>query len=84
MNVCGNSFSQTPIVNALRSGRGAHFNISVRVKMVKETDDESCEKKTRGFTKYYKALLVWNPSARRYVSTSRALNQLSRFNEKSF
>ena len=83
-NVCGNSFSQTPSISTLRSTKGARYSISIKIKLVKEADDESCEKRTRGFTKYYKALLIWNPSKRRYESRGTALDQLSRFNEKNY
>ena len=83
-NACGNSFSQTPSISTLRSARGARYNISINIKLVKEADDESCEKRTRGFTKYYKTLLVWNPSTRQYASRGTALERLSRFNEKNY
>ena len=83
-NVCGKSFSQTPNISSLRSAKGARYNISINIKLVKEPDDESCEKRTRGFTKYYKALLVWNASKRQYESRGIALDQLSKFNEKNF
>ena len=83
-NVCGNSFSQTPSISTLRGAKVTRYNISIKIKLVKEADDESCEKKTRGFTKYYKTLLVWNPYKRRYESRGNTLEQLSRFNEKNF
>lgn len=83
-NVCGNSFSQSPSISALRSAKGARYNISINIKLVKEADDESCEQRTRGFTKYYKALLVWNSSKRLYESRGAALDRLSRFNEKNY
>ena len=83
-NDCGNTFSQTPSVNVLREARGAHFNLLVKVKMVKEPDAESCQKRTRGYTRYYQSLLVWNPVKRQYESRDRGLAQLSRFNEKSY
>ncbi|HEX8651540.1 MAG TPA: hypothetical protein VF708_11930 [Pyrinomonadaceae bacterium] len=83
-NDCGNTFSQTPGVSVLRAATGAHFNILFKVKMVKEPDDASCEKKTRGYTRYYQGLLVWNSSKRRYETRGTGLARLSRFNEKSF
>jgi hypothetical protein len=81
---CGNNFSQTPSISALREARGAHFNILVKVKMVKEADDESCQKRTRGYTRYYQSLLVWNPVKRQYESRDKGLTPLSRFNEKIY
>ena len=83
-NGCGNSFSQTPHISASRRVKGVRYNISINIKLRKEADDESCEKRTRGFTKYYKALLVWNSSKRRYESRGTALDQLARFNEKNY
>lgn len=83
-NACGNSFSQTPGISTLRSAKGARYNISINIKLTKEADDESCENRTRGFTRYYKALLIWNYSKRLYESRGTALDRLSRFNEKNF
>jgi hypothetical protein len=83
-NDCGNTFSQTPNVSVLRAATGAHFNILFQVKMVKEPDDASCEKKTRGYTRYYQGLLVWNSARRRYETRGAGLARLTRFNEKSF
>jgi hypothetical protein len=83
-NDCGNTFSQTPTVSVLKEVTGAHFNIFVKVKLVKELDDESCEKRTRGYTRYYQSLLVWNSAKRQYETRGRGLDQLARFNEKNY
>lgn len=84
-NGCGNSFSQTPSIAVLKgSGRGARSNLSVQVKLVKERDDENCEKRTAGYTRYYRSLLVWNSSKRMYEARGNALARLARFNEQKF
>lgn len=83
-NACGRTFSQTPSINVLRATTGAHFNILVKVKLVKEPDDASCEKRTRGYTRYYQGLLVWNSAKRKYETQGRGLDQLAAFNEKNF
>jgi hypothetical protein len=84
-NGCGNNFSQTPSIAVLKGSRkGARPNLSVEVKLVKERDDESCEKRTAGYTRYYRALLVWNPSKRMYEARGNALTRLARFNEQNF
>lgn len=83
-NVCGNSFSQSPSIESSRGAKGTRYNISISIKLVKEADDESCENKTRGFTRYYWALLVWNSAKRLYESRGNALDRLSRFNEKNY
>lgn len=85
LNYCGNKSTQTPTIAVLRGRRGGgHFNISVKIKLVKEADDESCEKITRGFTREFNTTLVWNQAKRKYESTGSALGRLSRLNESNF
>lgn len=84
LNYCGNKSTQTPTIRVLRGSRNGHFNISVRIKLVKEADDESCEKITRGFTREFNSVLVWNPAKRKYESTGNALGRLARLNERNF
>jgi hypothetical protein len=84
LNYCGNKSTQTPTINVLRASRGGHFNISVKIRLVKEPDDESCEKITRGFTREFNSVLVWNPAKRRYESTGSALGTLSGLNERNY
>lgn len=83
-NGCGNNFSQTPSIIVLKGSKGARSNLSVQVKLVKERDDESCEKRIAGYTRYYRALLVWNSSKGMYQATGNALTRLARFNEQNF
>jgi hypothetical protein len=84
-NGCGTTFSQTPRIAVLKGGgKGARPNLSVEVKLVKERDDESCEKRTAGYNRYYRALLVWNSSKRMYEARGTALTRLARFNEQNF
>jgi hypothetical protein len=81
---CGNSFTQTPSINVLKGSKGARPNLSVQVKMVKERDEEGCEKRTEGYTRYYRAVLVWNSSKRVYESRGNALARLARFNKGNY
>jgi hypothetical protein len=84
-NGCGNNFSQSPSIAVLKGSRnGVRPNLSLEVKLVKERDDESCEKRTAGYTRYYLALLVWNSSKRMYEARGNALTRLARFNEQNF
>jgi hypothetical protein len=84
LNYCGNKSTQTPTINVLRASLGGHFNISVRIKLVKEADDETCEKPTRRYTREFNSLLVWNPAKRKYESKGRALGRLARLNESNY
>lgn len=84
LNYCGNKSTQTPTIAVLRGSRGGHFNISVKIKLVKEADDETCEKPTRGYTRVFNSVLVWNPAKRKYESTGSAIGRLSRLNESNF
>lgn len=84
MNVCGNSFTQTPSIAVLKGSRGARPNLSVKIKLVKEPDALSCEKRTGGYSRQYHALLVWNSSKRIYESRGNALARLASFNERNY
>lgn len=83
-NGCGNNFTQTPTIKVLKGNRGARSNLSVQVKLEKEPDEESCEKRSRGYTRYYRALLVWNSAKHKYESRGNALDRLARFNERKY
>lgn len=83
-NDCGNNITQTASISSIKGTTRSYFNISVRVKSVKNPDDASCEKRTKGYTRTYNATAVWSESKGKYQKRGVALDQLSRFNEKRF
>lgn len=84
-NACGDAVNETatltPLKAATRSGR---YDLQVSVRVVKAPDPASCGTRTRGYTRRYRARLVWNPSKQRYEARGQALRRLARFNEQRF
>lgn len=84
-NECGNAFTETPKISVLKTARkNAYFNVSVEVKFVKESGGVDCEKQTKGYTRYYRSVLVWNAAKREYNAGGSRLTELGKFNEKNF
>ncbi|HEX8144344.1 MAG TPA: hypothetical protein VF553_17215 [Pyrinomonadaceae bacterium] len=84
LNYCGNNSTQTPSLAVLKSLRGGHFDISLKIRLVKKADDESCAKATGAYKREFKTVLVWSRTKRKYQSTGRALTVLAALNERNF
>jgi hypothetical protein len=79
---CGTTFTETPSFRAIAASGRKYPDILIRVKLTKEPDELSCERRTPGYTKYYQGRYFWNPGKRRYEGGSRQLQMLARFNKK--
>lgn len=79
---CGVTFTQKPTFRAIPVAGRKYPDVSIRVKLTKERDEASCDRLTRGYTKYYQGRYFWNAVKRRYEGGSRELDALARFNEK--
>jgi len=79
---CGVNIIQTPFFRALHDTRRKYPNILVRVKVKKVEDSEECDRRTRGYTRYYRAIYHWNSTKARYESGSRQLEGLDNFNRQ--
>lgn len=79
---CGTTFTETPSFRPIAASGRTYPDISIRVKVTKEPDESSCERRTRGYTKYYQGRYFWNSLKRRYEGGSRQLQMLNEFNKK--
>lgn len=79
---CGANIIQTPFFGALHDTRRTYPNILVRVKVKKVEDPEECDRRTRGYTRYYRAIYHWNSTKAQYESGSRQLERLDNFNRQ--
>jgi len=79
---CGTTFTETPSFRVIGASGRKYPDILIRVKLTKEPDESSCERRTPGYTKYYQGRYFWNRGKRRYEGGSRQLQMLARFNKK--
>lgn len=79
---CGASFTETPSFRAVADPGNKYPKVLLKVELVKKPDEAACEHPTRGYARYFQGLYRWDASKRRYVSNSRQLDSLDKFNEK--
>ena len=77
---CGANVRQTPSLRVSPGGRADLPNVMVTIKVQKDPDPPECDKRTRPYTRYYKALYQWDVRKREYRTTSRQLEALDKFN----
>jgi len=56
--------------------------ILVTVRLKKEADTGECDRRTRGYTRYYRAICYWQQAKARYGCDSRQLKRLDKFNRE--
>lgn len=79
---CGASFTEAPSFRAVADPGNKYPKVLVKVELIKKPDEAACEHPTRGYTRNYQGLYRWDPSKGRYVSNSRQLDSLDKFNER--
>jgi hypothetical protein len=79
---CGASYDETPSFQTAADPGHKYPKVLLKVKLTKKPDEETCERPTRGYTRYYQGLYRWDAAKGRYVSNSRQLDSLDRFNER--
>ena len=79
---CGANIIQTPFFRPLHDTRRKYPNILARVKVKKVEDSQECDRRTRGYTRYYRAIYHWNSTKAQYESGSRQLERLDNFNRQ--
>jgi hypothetical protein len=77
-NHCGTNFTETPHFKVLRDSRSGYRRLRLSIKLLKKADDANCERRTKGYTKYFNYTLVWQPSLKRYVAGESATKRLRR------
>ena len=74
--------TQTPVFRAQRIPNGKYPNLLVTIRLTKEVSSEDCARRTRGYTRYYRAVYHWNATKARYEGDSRQLERLDKFNRE--
>ncbi|HWO01481.1 MAG TPA: hypothetical protein VNS63_19635 [Blastocatellia bacterium] len=77
---CGAMFTESPSFRALPAIGRKYPKILVTVRLKKNADTDGCDRRTRGYTRYYNALYYWKQAKTQYESDSRQLEKLDRFN----
>jgi len=79
---CGANFTETPTFRALSDAGNKYPKVLVNVKLRKGPDEETCERPSRGYTRYFQGFYRWSSAKGRYVSNSRQLDSFDKFNER--
>ena len=79
---CGATFTESPSFRALPVVSRKYPKILVTVRLKKEADTDECDRRTRGYTRFYRAIYYWQQAKARYESDSRQLGQLAKFNRE--
>lgn len=77
---CGWKETQTPLFRAQPTPNGKYPNLLVTVRLTKGVTSEECGRRTRGYTRYYRAIYHWNATKARYEGDSRQLEGLDKIN----
>ena len=77
---CGATFTESPYFRALPAVGRKYPKILVTVRLKKEADTDECDRRTLGYTRYYRAIYYWQQAKARYESDSRQLEKLDKFN----
>lgn len=79
---CGAGFTETPHFRAVADPGRKYPRVLLKVKLKREPDGPECERRTRGYTRYYEGVYRWNAARGRYESNSRQLDRLDEFNQR--
>lgn len=79
---CGVSFDEKPYFRAGADPGRKYPRVFVTVRLKKEADGPECDKRTRGYTKYYRGVYRWNTAHAGYEGGSRQLDALDKFDER--
>ena len=79
---CGVTFTESPYFRALPAVGRKYPKILVMVRLKKDADTDGCDRRTRGYTRYYHAIYYWKQAKTQYESYSRQLEKLDRFNRE--
>jgi hypothetical protein len=77
---CGATFTESPSFRALPAAGRKYPRILVTVRLQKEADTGECDRRTRGYTRYYRAIYYWQQAKSQYESDSSQLEKLDKFN----
>jgi len=79
---CGVSYEETPYFRAAADAGRKYPRVLLTMKLKKERDGPECDRRTRGYTKFYRGVYRWNAARGRYEGGSRQLDMLDKFDER--
>ena len=79
---CGVGFEEKPYFRASADPGRKYPRLLVTVRLRKEPDGPECDRRARGYTRYYRGAYRWNPARGRYEGGSRELDRLDEFDER--
>ena len=79
---CGATFTESPYFRALPAVGRKYPKILVTVRLKKEGDAGECDRRTHGYTRYYRAIYYWQQAKARYETDSRQLGKLAKLNRE--
>jgi hypothetical protein len=79
---CGVGFTETPYFRPAPDPGNKYPRVFVTVRLRKDPDGGECERRTRGYTRYYRGVYRWNRVRGEYETSSRQLEVLDEFDER--
>lgn len=79
---CGVEYEETPYFRAATDPGNKYPRVFVTVKLRKRPDRAECDKRTRGYTRYYRGVYRWSAARGRYEGGSRQLDTLDKLDER--
>lgn len=79
---CGVGFTETPYFRAAPDPGKKYPRVLLEVRLRKEPDGRECDRRTRGYTRYYRGVYRWNSAGGKYETSSRQLDMLDKFDER--
>lgn len=79
---CGAGFTETPYFRAVADPGRKYPRVLLKVKLKRAPDGPECERRTRGYTRFYEGVYRWNAARGGYGSNSRQLDRLDEFNQR--
>lgn len=78
---CGVAYEETPSFRAAADPARKYPRVFVTMRLKKGADGPECEKRMRGYTRYYRGVYRWNRARGRYEGGSRQLDILDEFDK---
>jgi len=79
---CGVSYEETPYFRSAADPGRKYPRVLLTMRLKKDSDGPECERRRRGYTKFYRGVYRWNAARGRYEGGSPQLDTLDKFDER--
>jgi hypothetical protein len=79
---CGVGLTETPYFRAAADPGNKYPRVLLTVRLRREPDGRECDRRTQGYTRHYRGVYRWKPSAAGYEISSRQLKLLDKLDER--